>query len=103
MTDPLDGSSLETTGAIRLKVGVMGAAMGVVSREVLDKAHVLGHAIGTSGCVLITGACPGLPRCMRSQGGGRHGGRRLAGPQSISTSTARRLSFTTCWSSPAVG
>src|SRR6516162_4104215 len=44
-----------------LKIGVMGGATGVIRRDHLDKAHELGRAIAQSGCVLITGACPGLP------------------------------------------
>jgi uncharacterized protein (TIGR00725 family) len=46
---------------MRLKIGVMGGATGAMSREILDKAHVLGRAIARSGCILVTGACPGLP------------------------------------------
>ena len=56
-----------------LKIGVMGGATGVLSREHLDKAHALGRAIAQSGCVLITGACPGLPlaaACGAKQAGG---------------------------------
>ena len=48
-------------GDLRLKVGVMGGATGVMSREVLDKAHALGRAVAMSGCILVTGGCPGLP------------------------------------------
>ena len=44
-----------------LKIGVMGGATGVATRENLDKAHELGRAIAASGCVLITGGCAGLP------------------------------------------
>jgi uncharacterized protein (TIGR00725 family) len=44
-----------------LKVGVMGGATGIVSRSHLNKAHQLGWAIAGGGCVLVTGACPGLP------------------------------------------
>lgn len=56
-----------------LTVGVMGGATGIISREQLDKAHELGRAIARSGCVLITGACPGLPlaaACGAKQEGG---------------------------------
>jgi predicted Rossmann-fold nucleotide-binding protein len=56
-----------------LKIGVMGGATGVISRAHLNKAHQLGRAIATSGCVLITGACPGLPlaaACGAKQAGG---------------------------------
>jgi uncharacterized protein (TIGR00725 family) len=44
-----------------LKVGVMGGATGVLSRQHLDKAHELGRAIAANGCILITGGCGGLP------------------------------------------
>jgi uncharacterized protein (TIGR00725 family) len=56
-----------------LKVGVMGGATGIISRAHLRKAHELGRAIATSGSVLITGACPGLPlaaACGAKQAGG---------------------------------
>jgi uncharacterized protein (TIGR00725 family) len=59
--------------AITLKIGVMGAATGVIQRDHVDKAHALGRAIAQSGCVLITGACPGLPlaaACGAKQEGG---------------------------------
>jgi uncharacterized protein (TIGR00725 family) len=39
----------------------MGGATGVMNREVLHKARALGRAIASSGCILVTGACPGLP------------------------------------------
>jgi uncharacterized protein (TIGR00725 family) len=56
-----------------LKIGVMGGATGVISRAHLNKAHELGRAIAKRGCVLITGACPGLPlaaACGAKQAGG---------------------------------
>lgn len=56
-----------------LKVGVMGGATGTICREHMAKAHELGRAIAKSGCVLITGACPGLPlaaACGAKQEGG---------------------------------
>jgi uncharacterized protein (TIGR00725 family) len=56
-----------------LKLGVMGGATGIISRTHLNKAHELGRAIARSGCVLITGACPGLPlaaACGAKQAGG---------------------------------
>lgn len=56
-----------------LKIGVMGGATGVMSREHLDKAHQLGRAIAKSGSILITGACPGMPlaaACGAKQEGG---------------------------------
>lgn len=53
--------------------GVMGGASPVRSREYLARAHELGRAIAEKGCVLITGACPGLPHaaaCGANQAGG---------------------------------
>ena len=44
-----------------MKIGVMGGATGVISRDHMDKAHALGRAIARNGCILITGGCPGLP------------------------------------------
>lgn len=67
-TVPAPGGS-----AMRLKIGVMGGATGVISREVLDRAHGLGRAIATNGCILVTGACPGLPQasaCGAKEAGG---------------------------------
>lgn len=58
---------------MRLKIGVMGGATGVISRDILDKAHALGREIARSGCILVTGACPGLPlasACGAKQEGG---------------------------------
>lgn len=56
-----------------LKVGVMGGASGDMTPAHLDAAESLGRAIARSGCVLITGACPGLPfaaaRGAKSAGG----------------------------------
>ncbi len=54
-------------------IGVMGAAGGELSDEVRARCYVIGAAIARSGCVLITGACPGLPydaaRGARDAGG----------------------------------
>lgn len=44
-----------------LKIGVMGSAATGHSSETLQAASLLGEAIAQSGCVTITGACPGLP------------------------------------------
>ncbi len=46
---------------MRLKIGVMGGATGVMSADVLARAHALGRAIARNDCILITGGCPGLP------------------------------------------
>ena len=46
---------------LRISVGVMGSAGGDLGHETLDKAYRMGQEIARRGCVLITGACPGLP------------------------------------------
>lgn len=42
-------------------VGVMGSAGGRLNIEVRKRCYNLGVEIAKAGCVLITGACPGLP------------------------------------------
>ena len=62
------------TGALPIKIGVMGGATGDLTKLVLAKAHALGNEIAKAGCVLITGACPGLPlaaACGAKQSGGQ--------------------------------
>lgn len=44
-----------------LKIGVMGGAGSDIPRDYLEKAVVLGEVIADAHCILITGACPGLP------------------------------------------
>jgi hypothetical protein len=51
----------ERAKKLRIAVGVMGSAGGALDRAVLDKAFQMGRAIALRGCVLVTGACPGLP------------------------------------------
>src|SRR5262245_61089356 len=51
----------DNTRILRISVGVMGSAGGNLNRETLDKAFRMGEEIARRGCVLITGACPGLP------------------------------------------
>jgi uncharacterized protein (TIGR00725 family) len=46
---------------MKLKIGVMGAATGALSRKHKDLAYALGCAIAHGGFITITGACPGLP------------------------------------------
>ena len=46
---------------ISLKVGVMVGAGSGIPPAYLEKAFVLGEALADAGCVVITGACPGLP------------------------------------------
>jgi len=54
-------------------IGVMGAAGGYIDPAIRERAYGLGRAIANAGCVLVTGACPGLPydsaRGARDAGG----------------------------------
>jgi len=45
----------------KLKIGVMGSALGNQSKEVLEKAAEVGKAIAENGCILIFGATVGYP------------------------------------------
>ena len=47
----------------KIKIGVMGSASGPTIRDknASDKAFKLGEEIARQGCILINGACPGLP------------------------------------------
>lgn len=53
--------SAHPAGQPRLTIGVMGAASGHLADEAIAKSHRLGRAIARRGCVLVNGACPGLP------------------------------------------
>jgi len=46
---------------MRTKVGVMGSAGGEMSPLAMEKAFILGQCIGRHDCIILTGACPGLP------------------------------------------
>lgn len=46
---------------IRTKFGVMGSAGGELSEDILVKAYELGEQIAQRDCIVLTGACPGLP------------------------------------------
>ena len=54
-------------------IGMMGAAGGPLDPDVRKRCYELGKAVAQAGCVLITGACPGLPydsaRGARDAGG----------------------------------
>ncbi|NNE17377.1 MAG: hypothetical protein HKN10_02760 [Myxococcales bacterium] len=50
-----------------LKIGVMGGAGKDILREHLDKAANLGQAIAEADCIVIIGACPGLPLAASSR------------------------------------
>jgi uncharacterized protein (TIGR00725 family) len=54
-------SQAPTIAGMRLKIGVMGGASSDISSDYLSKAARLGESIAKHGCVLVTGACPGLP------------------------------------------
>lgn len=47
----------------RLKIGVMGSASGptISNKYSIEKSRELGREIALAGCVLVNGACPGLP------------------------------------------
>jgi uncharacterized protein (TIGR00725 family) len=42
-------------------IGIMGSAGGQLDADVRQRCYELGAAVARAGCVLITGACPGLP------------------------------------------
>lgn len=66
-------SSSTIPAEMSLKIGVMGGATGSIAREHLDKAHEVGREIAKQRCILLTGACPGLPlaaACGAKQEGG---------------------------------
>ncbi len=54
---PAEGNRTE----MKVTMGVMGSAGGPLDPQVCAKVFRLGEAIGRSDCILITGACPGLP------------------------------------------
>jgi len=46
---------------LKIQVGVMGSAGGRIPKYAREKAYELGRAVAEHDCVLVTGACPGLP------------------------------------------
>jgi len=46
---------------VQIRIGVMGSAGGELEASVAESCRRLGSAIATSGCCLLTGACPGVP------------------------------------------
>lgn len=46
---------------MKIQIGVMGSAGGVILPEALALAKRLGRRIAESDCTIVTGACPGLP------------------------------------------
>jgi len=63
----------ERARRLRVTVGVMGSAGGDLGPAVMQKAYDMGAAIARRQCVLVTGACPGLPhravQGAKSEGG----------------------------------
>lgn len=57
----LDATVAEAPARPRLTIGVMGASGGDLSEEAVHKSRVLGRAIAAANCILVNGACPGLP------------------------------------------
>lgn len=47
--------------AIKRKIGVVGSAGGNIPPGALETSMELGREIGRRGCMIVTGACPGLP------------------------------------------
>ncbi len=56
-----------------LKIGVMGGASSEILVEHLELAMQLGQAIADAGCIVVTGACPGLPLAAARGAHGRGG------------------------------
>jgi len=58
---------------MKIKIGVVGSADGPYAPGAPEKAYELGRQIALQGCILVTGACPGLPheaiRGAKSVGG----------------------------------
>ena len=46
---------------MKIKIGVMGSATAKLTKKQKTKAVALGRAIAEKDCLVITGACPGLP------------------------------------------
>src|SRR5487761_1910287 len=46
---------------MKIQIGVMGSAGGILTDHELDLARRVGRRIAQRGCTIVTGACPGLP------------------------------------------
>lgn len=48
---------------MKLRIGIMGSAQGptIENQENIKKAIEIGHHIAKANCILVNGACPGLP------------------------------------------
>lgn len=60
-------------GKMKLKIGVMGSASGKIPLIHKKLAYELGCAIADKDCIMITGACPGLP-LEAAKGASQNGG-----------------------------
>jgi len=79
---------------VRIQIGVMGSAGGLITEEQLELARRLGRRIAEQKCVIVTGACPGLPHAAVL-------GAQEAGGLSIGVSPARsREEHVTVFESP---
>ncbi len=58
---------------IKTKFGVMGSAGGEFMPEIMAQAFRLGEQIASHECIVLTGACPGLPH-QAVLGARKHGG-----------------------------
>ncbi len=47
----------------KIRIGVMGSASGPLLEDpkVIEKSYILGRKIAQNDCILVNGACPGLP------------------------------------------
>ena len=61
---------------MKIQIGVMGSAGGILTAEQLDRARRLGRRIAQRGCTIVTGACPGLPHAA-TLGANEEGGASL--------------------------
>jgi uncharacterized protein (TIGR00725 family) len=69
----LPSQSAQRVQPMKLKIGVMGGAATNIEPQYLEKAKALGRAAAEADCVVITGACPGLPLAA-AQGAHERGG-----------------------------
>lgn len=57
----MEEDATSKAATMRLKIGVMGGAGNDIPESYLQRATLLGNEIAGAGCILVTGACPGLP------------------------------------------
>jgi uncharacterized protein (TIGR00725 family) len=79
---------------VRIQIGMMGSAGGIITGGELELARRLGRRIAERDCVIVTGACPGLPHAAVL-------GAHEAGGTSLGVSPARsREEHVTVFESP---